>query len=528
MALTEAQQANLDRLMESIQGEPSYRGSGTTESYAPGTTGSQVYTDDWYTSRGLPVPTLPADQTGLRSYTAQEWERMTPQQRTAFTQTAGPLQTGPTGQVMTPQAGSWQGTGASPYGVWVPGPAGFGTNRNVDTSGYLQMYRDLSRGTPEFSGLEQFMTGQMIPRGSQTQRVGTAVGAQPPAVSGRGPMYDAMQQFNWLRNVGQAASPTAPQGAQDMYRNFTNWWTGQNPWEQTMMDYTGLAPFDPVTGQNLGGPTDIGALYNRFRIGTPARGVGGTSYLPGMPTHQFQNALMQNNPGLFISSLQQNQLMQDLGLMPRGPISPWVSPEAARGLGGFTAEQALGGQYSPGQQAALGGVNPATGAYGGLGIHQGAGGFGGGAGSNVPYGPDVQMQQTPTFGIDPLQGFVGGRTRGSNTGGFGGWPPQDFPDPFGGGFGGFGGGFPGFFGGGGNLSGNFGGLSGVASLLGLVNQLRGGFGGVGNFTPRRPPLNAFGRSGNMFYPSYSQTSMGNPNWSGGGYNSARPINIGSY
>jgi hypothetical protein len=101
----------------------------------------------------------------------------------------------------------------------------------------------------------------------------------------------------------------------------------------------------------------------------------------------------------------------------------------------------------------------------------------------------------PSAWYQPWTGFPSGNTApGGGNGGQFPWGGSDFPSgitapsswyqPW-----------TGF----GQLSGAGGDLSGVVGMLNFVNQLRGGFGGVPQFTPRRPPLN-IGRN-NMFYPA---------------------------
>lgn len=253
--------------------------------------------------------------------------------------------TDPTGAAVLGNVGSWQGTPGSPLqSVWVPGAPG-----QNNPQAMADLYQNID------PALGQFMAGQSP---AQFQIAGT------PPTSPIGPMVTTPPR---ARAQGSYQSPAGVAGFQP-YQDFMTWWN-QGRGEpfipgSAMMDYTGLAPFDPVTGQNLGGITDIGALYNRYGVLTPAtQGPGGSRgnqlYLPDMLGWSFSRELMQGNPGLFIAGLQANQLEQ--GQQPTGPIHPWVPPQAG---GGFPPGAVMGGAYGTGQSMVAGHQIPGLPWYG--------------------------------------------------------------------------------------------------------------------------------------------------------------------
>ena len=257
--------------------------------------------------------------------------------------------TDPTGAAVRGWDGSWQGVPGSRLGsVWVPGAPGANNPQAM-----ADLYSNLD------PALGMFMAGRSP---GQFQIAGT------PANRPIGPTVRTPPRAR----IPEGASPTAglyqsPAGVAGYqpYQDFLTWWNGGQGQQfvpgSAMMDYTGSAPFDPVTGQNLGGATDIGALYNRYGIPSPAvqQGGGNQLYLPNMPGWSFNRNLMQGNPGLFTSGMQTNQLEQ--GDRPAGPIRPWVPPQAG---GGFPASMVEGGAFGPGQQRVAGHQIPGLPWYG--------------------------------------------------------------------------------------------------------------------------------------------------------------------
>lgn len=313
--------------------------------------------------------------------------------------------TSPTGEAVRGWEGSWQATPGVPGtpSAWIPGAPG-----QINPTLMGNLYRDV--GGPE---LTQYMAGQTP---GQFLPPGTPTGAQLPLPP--------------RARVPEGATGTLPQlaaGPPQAYQDFMTWWNqGKgNPFlpGTSIMDYTGKAPFDPVSGQNLGGPTDIGELYNRWNVLTPGtqQGGGNQLYLPNMLGWSFGRDLMQQNPGLFIAGLQANQL--ESGRRPEGPIHPWVPPQTG---GGFPASAVMGGQYGPGQAMVAGHQIPGLPWYG-----QGAAGAPGGYQYPL-YPPGWQPGGGGGGGVGGGPGGVGGPGGAGGGGGVGGPGGWGAPGPGGG------------------------------------------------------------------------------------------------
>ena len=298
-------------------------------------------------------------------------------------------------------------------------------------------------------------------------------------------------QFQMIANLlsmgPQAQQMQQQQTSGNAFQAFMDWFGGQQQWEPgaAMMDFTGRAPFNPQTGANLGGPTDLGAFYGGQGVAPPVLGTRGQSFLPGYQNlgTSYSTSLMQNNPGLFMAELQQQQA-QNPGQTMSGTPSPFLPPQLT---GGAAAQ------------------NPAPAAYADLGIHQGPGAFGGSrptgsGGGQAPRPAPAAQAPGHSAGANlqnaNLAGAGGGRSGGGN--------PQQSQQMqqlgqllnrlLGGGGSSPLGGLM-FGAGGGNLQ-------GVAQLLAFIQQLRGQFGNVGS-VPQRPPVRnrMFTGGSNYLYPA---------------------------
>jgi len=432
-------------------------------------------------------------------------------------QTYGDLTyTDPTGRAVRGWEGSWQAdplAGAAGGALWMPGEAGrdwgAGSASRANPAGMSTFLRDIAPDTfGTGTNILNTMQGRGLygaPGADGSQYLGGPVRALP-TLQGADPLSqtryitDLLSRFSQPKDMSQSPNTTMnlparsrqaaanpggqitainPGGQQvtpsantqgNPFQAFMNWFSGGQKWEPgaAMMDFTGRAPFNPTTGQNLGGPTDLGAFYGAQGVQPPVVGRHGQTFLPGYQNlgTSYNTNLMQNNPGLFMAELQQQQ-MQNPRQTVSGTPSPWLPP------------QLTGGQ--PAQ-------NPAMAAYAQQGLHQGPGAFGpGGLGPN-PAGPTLGPAQ-----LGPGQGPGG--PIGPQTG----QPVNPQVAQL----------LASLFGGGGEnlmnpLAGGGGNLAGVAQLLAFIQSLRGQFGGVGGFQQRPPAFGGNGifRGGSSYlYPS---------------------------
>jgi len=425
-----------------------------------------------------------------------EEDRQARREQTYGTQTY----TDPTGAAVRGWEGSWQAdplAGAAGGGLWMPGEAGrdwgAGSASRANPAGFSTMLRDMA---PDTFGAGTNILATMQGRGlyGGGYNPGGGAPAEQPSATMNLPARSRQAAMN---PGGQMVAPSA-QAQGNPFQAFMDWFGGQQKWEPgaSMVDFTGLAPFDPQSGRNLGGPTDLGSIYGPQGIQPPVLGRRGQSFLPGYQNvgTSYSTELMRSNPGLFTAGLQQQQL-QNPGQTVSGPLSPW-----------------LPGQLTGGQAMA----NPAPDAYAQAGLHQGPGAFGpGGPGRPGGGGPAAQARPAAAPAPTPQGGGLGGASLGgpggpANLGGGSLDIGSLLQMLLGGGGGGFGLGSPGGVPGGGGVMDMLSLLQGLQSIYGGVRPFQPQGGGMNPFQPRfqaRPP--SLGRGGaSMLYPAFAQQSRG--------------------
>lgn len=413
------------------------------------------------------------------------------------------LYTDPTGQAVRGWEGSWQAdplAGKTGGSVWMPGEAGFdwgqGSASRANPAGFSTMLRDMR---PDTFGAGSNLLNTMQGRGLY------GGGYNPMGEGGGAEMRLPARSRQAAANPG-GRIPVG--GGDNPFQAFMDWFGGKQQWEPgaSMMDFTGRAPFNPRTGQNLGGPTDLGAFYGSRGIRPPVVGSRGQSFLPGYQNTgtSYSTQLMQNNPGLFATELQQQQL-QNPGQTVSGSLSPWLPA------------QLTGGQPM---------ANPAPGAYATQGIHQG------GATSRSPSAMGGAYMGPPPLARPPSS--MGGTMRGGAQappnfanmmrqwlgGGLGGgnqgfnFPSGLFAEGGGGGYGRGGGGYglPGL-----SQAGGMGG--GVADMLSLIQGLQTYFGGQRGQGGQRfqPGVGAGAGSAGVGMMNPFQGGQGGQGWGGQGW-----------
>ncbi len=421
----------------------------------------------------------------------------TPEQRQANLEQLYGTQTytDPTGKAVRGWEGSWQHdplAGRSGGALWMPGQAGVdwgqGSASRANPAGMSTFLRDIAPDTfGAGSNILSTMQGRNLYGGAYNPggQYTNPTQFSPPGMSGA----DPNSQFAYIMQMMQSAPEFAGMANQatgpDAFNSFNDWFSGKTNWDpgSGVVDTTGLAPWNPATGQSTGGPVSFGDLYQQQGVGPPVVGNRGQSFLPGYQNlgTGYNTQLMQQNPGLFMAELQQQQ-MQNPGQSVSGTPSPWLPPQLSGG-------QPMG--------------NPAPMSYAQQGIHQGPGAFGSPGGqASQPMRPTGPMSQPMTSGGQ--HGAPGhpthqtGQAPNIQAGGQQQQQQQQLMSFL-----------SSLFGGGGTfgnpLASNGGAqnLQGVAQLLSFIQMLRGQYGGVPGFQ-QRPP--AFGGNGmfrggsNYLYP----------------------------